>query len=166
MPSLVGALSVAHHFGFLASALDVANARSPIRQNACSFSPFISLAPCHGSALCTQTENAIPRIATKSTKMHEKNDRHTRTCAFRLFVFLRVFRGYLLPSAEFAFSVELNPATPGTCSRVAAKGCCQGREPLESEINDHEAPEGRKVLCVPVAPPGNAVEHFSRAEGP
>jgi hypothetical protein len=39
-------------------------------------------------------------------------------------------------------------------SRGAAAGCSQGREPLETVINDHKAPEGRQVLCVPVAPPG------------
>ena len=39
------------------------------------------------------------------TKTHENTDRDTRPCAFRPFVFLSVFRGYMRPSAEFQFSL-------------------------------------------------------------
>jgi hypothetical protein len=53
----------------------------------------------------TRTEKTLPEWPQKGTKKHENADRHIQTCAFRLFVFLRAFRGYLLPSAKFAFSV-------------------------------------------------------------
>jgi hypothetical protein len=51
------------------------------------------------------TKTSFPEWPHRGTKTHESSDRLARTRTFRLFVSLRVFRGYSPPSAQFVFSL-------------------------------------------------------------
>jgi hypothetical protein len=53
----------------------------------------------------TQTVDPTTEWPQKGTKTHENSDKLARTWTFPFVVIFRVFRGYLLSAARFAFSL-------------------------------------------------------------